>query len=319
MVFWDRAAAISAYTMSCMLIAALLTGLLEVTRRRKVAFGARIATVVSVGIVVATVLPSFGRRLPLPLAVLMAIAASSLAISAALNSLRAAHTRAIGTVLGLFGVAALVRLFAWELAVMAGDHASARLYGWSRVVATFAVVFEGLGQLVAAAWLGTRTRLLGQISSSVAVAAAFIITWGAARGAQAGAEPWQVVLHTALGEAAGVPPSYGLSAIATFLVSASILFALVAVLQRRQVVTITSALALALIARGAYDAPLRALSAATAAVWMMLAFTDDRAMWRALLAERAEREQHPRRDGTEVESESGALGVKEAVEKAGPS
>ncbi|WP_394836267.1 hypothetical protein LVJ94_05080 [Pendulispora rubella] len=313
-VFWDRAAAVSSYAMSCILIAALLMGLFEVSRRPKLGFGVRIATVISVGIVVATVLPAFQRRLPLALAVLMSIATSSLAISAALNSLRSAHTRAVGAVLGFFGLAALVRLFAWELAVVAGDHASANLYGWSRVAATGAVVFEGIGQLVAAAWLGTRTRLLGQIMSSIAVAAAFVVTWGAARGALPGAEPWQAILHTSLGEAVGVPPSYGLGAIATFLVAASILFAMVAVLQRRQVLTITSALALALIGRGAYDAPLRALAAAAAAVWMMLAFSDDRAMWRTLLAEREER---MRRDDGRSEDEA-PLGTEEAVEKPGP-
>ncbi|WP_394846701.1 hypothetical protein LZC95_04445 [Pendulispora brunnea] len=315
-VFWDRAAAVSSYAMSCILIATLLMGLFEVSRRPRLGFGVRIATVISVGIVVATVLPAFQRRLPLALAVLMSIATSSLAISAALNSLRSAHTRAVGAVLGFFGVAALVRLFAWELAVVAGDHASANLYGWSRVAATGAVVFEGIAQLIAAAWLGTRTRLLGQIMSSVAVAAAFVVTWGAARGAQPGAEPWQAVLHTSLGEAVGVPPSYGLGAIATFLVAASILFAVVAVLQRRQVVTITSALALALIGRGAYDAPLRALAAAAAAVWMMLAFSDDRAMWRTLLAEREERLR--REDGRNANEDEARLGTEEAVEKPGP-
>jgi len=314
-VFWDRAAAVSSYAMSCILIAALLVGLFEVSRRPKLGFGVRIATVISVGIVVATVLPAFQRRLPLALAVLMSIATSSLAISAALNSLRSAHTRAVGAVLGFFGLAALVRLFAWELAVVAGDHASANMYGWSRVAATGAVVFEGVGQVIAAAWLGTRTRLLGQIMSSVAVAAAFVVTWGAARGALPGAEVWQAVLHTSLGEAVGAPPSYGLGAIATFLVASSILFAIAAVLQRRQVVTITSALALALIGRGAYDAPLRALAAAAAAVWMMLAFSDDRAMWRTLLAAR---ETRLRRDDGRSDEEAAPVGTEEVAEKPGP-
>ncbi|WP_394823219.1 hypothetical protein [Pendulispora albinea] len=320
-VFWDRAAAISAYAMSCLLISTLLSGIFELVRRHKIGSGPRIATVIGVGIVITTVLPAFQRRLPMALAMIMAISAIGLAITSGLHAIRAAHTRAVGTVLVFFGVAAFARLIGWELAVMAGDHANARLYGWSRGLATGGVVLEGLGQLVAAAWLGTRTRVLGQILSSVAVAAAFLITWGAARGAQPGADVWQAVLHTSLGEAAGAPPSYGLSAIATFLVSASILFALVAVLQRGQVVAITSALALALIGRGAYDAPLRALAAAAAAVWMMLALTDDRAMWRSLLAEREER---LRREGagangaSAADSESGLPAAEEAVEKSGP-
>ncbi len=286
-VFWDRAAAVSAYAMSCMLMAALVMGIYELSRRAKLGIGTRLVSVMSVGIIIATVLPAFSRRLPLLLAIIMAIATCGLCLIAALHAIRAPHTRAVATVLGLFGAAALARLFGWELAVAAGDHASAQLYAWARGVATAGVVFEGLGQLVAAAWLGTRTRLLGQMLSTAAVAAAFIMTWGAARGVQAGADLWEAVLHGSLGESASIPPSYGLSAIATFLVAASVSFALVAVVQRRQVVTITSALALALVGRGAYDAPLRALASAVAAVWILLALTDDRAMWRALMASRA--------------------------------
>jgi hypothetical protein len=285
-VFWDRASAIGAYAMSCALVGVALHGIFEVARRPKIGLFARIVSIGGVGIVVATVVSAFQRRLPVALAVLMAVAASFTVVAGAVTALRSAHTRAVGAVLALLASAAIVRLVAWELAVVAGDHASERLYGWSRGIATGAVVLEGLGQLVAAAWLGTRTRLMGQILSSVAVAVAFVMTWGAAQGMQPGAAPWQAVLHTALGEAAGIPPPFGLGAIATFLVAASILFAFVALVQRWQVAAVTCALSLALIGRGSFDAPLRALSAITAAVWLMLAVTDDRSMWRGLLADR---------------------------------
>jgi len=121
----------------------------------------------------------------------------------------------------------------------------------------------------------------------VAIAAAFVVTWGAAQGVHGDARFWQSVLHTALADAAGVPPPYGLNAVATFLTSAGILLALVALLQRTRVTIVVSALALALIARGAFDAPLRALAACAAAIWTMLAAYDERAMWSALMAARA--------------------------------
>jgi len=142
-------------------------------------------------------------------------------------------------------------------------------------------VFEGLGQLAAAAWLGTRTRVLGQVLSSVAVALAFIVTWGAAQGVHAGASEWQSVLHTSLGEVAGAPPPFGLGAIATFLVPSAILFAFVAAVQPGQLPAVTGALALTLIGRGAYDAPMRALAGAAGAVWLMMATSAiGKEMWR---------------------------------------
>ena len=275
-VFWDRASAIGAYAMSCTLIATLLYGVYDLTRRVRVPLLARLVAICGVSIVLSTVIYAFQRRLPILLAALMAIASSVVVLSGSIISLRSAHTRAVAAVLGLLGSAALVRMVAWELAVVAGDHASARVYGWGRGVATLGVILEGLAQLIAAAWLGTRTRVLGQVMSSLAVATAFVMTWAAAQGIRAGAPSWQAVLHTALGDAAGIPSPFGLGAIATFLVAASILFALVALLQRGQLVMVMCALSLALVGRGAFDAPLRALAATTAAVWLMLAVVDER-------------------------------------------
>jgi|GEM_PF-1302696 len=295
-VFWDRAAAIAATAMCCFVLAAAVGGVYELARRQRLAPFAKMATVCGVAIVVALVLPSVGRRLPVVPTLILAIAASAVAACGAGYGLRAPHTRAVAVVLGAFALAALTRLVAWELAVVAGDHASERLYGWSRGVATIGVLIETAGQLVAAAWLGTRTRYVGQLLSTLAVGVAFLITWGAAQGVHGGADPWEAILHTALADAAGLPPPYGLSAIATFLVSSSVLFALLALAQRRQIPAVTSALALALVARGAFDAPLRGLSAVAAGVWLMLAVTDDRAIWKHVLAARAAAPQKPDAD-----------------------
>jgi hypothetical protein len=277
----DRVAAVMSYALALLLMYLGATGIYDLARRTKFSMIARIVTICGVGVVVALVIPSFVKRLPTGAGVALALTTSVVVLTGAVQSLKAAHTRAVAIVLLGFGVASLVRLGAWQLAVVAGEHASARLYDWARVVATIGVVFEGLGQLAAAAWLGTRTRVLGQVLSSVAVALAFIVTWGAAQGVHAGASEWQSVLHTSLGEVAGAPPPFGLGAIATFLVPSAILFAFVAAVQPGQLPAVTGALALTLIGRGAYDAPMRALAGAAGAVWLMMATSAiGKEMWR---------------------------------------
>jgi hypothetical protein len=71
-----------------------------------------------------------------------------------------------------------------------------------------------------------------------------------------------------------------------FLVPASLLLALVAAAQPNQVVALVATVALALVSRGSFDAPLRALCAAVASQWATLACSDERAMWRTLLDDR---------------------------------
>ena len=305
-VLWDRAAAISAYALCGLLVVVASRGTFDLAWRTRIPIAARIASISGSGVVIALVIPSLVRRLPAGPTVVLALGASLVALSASASAIRAPHTRAVAVALAAFSMAALVRLLAWELAVIAGEHASARLYGWSRSVATAGVALEAVAQLAGAAWLATRTRYVGQAMSSLALAAAFVVTWGAARGVHTGAEPWQAALHTALADAPGTPPPYGLSAIATFLVASSIFFALIALLQPNQAVSVTSSLSLALISRGAFDAPLRALSVVCAGVWILLAVSDERGMWRVLAAEREARLAREREAG-------GTLGEAEAA------
>jgi hypothetical protein len=125
--------------------------------------------------------------------------------------------------------------------------------------------------------------------SNGAILGAFLLTWGAARGAAPGASEWQTILRTALVDAAGNPPPYALSAIATFLASSAILLALAAAVQTRQVVPVVCALSLALVSRGSLDVPLRALAAAVAGHWLLLARADPRAMWAQMQRDRDRR------------------------------
>ncbi len=285
-LLWDRAGAITSYALAYFSLVVATRGAYELSRRNKMSIAPRVVAIFAVFVVLALVLPSFVQRLPSIAAVILALTSTAVAITAAFSALRAEHTRAVGICFAFFGLASLVRLGAWQLAVVAGEHASARLYDWSMGIASGAVMLDGLGQLAAAAWLGTRTRYAGQVATTLAGALAFVITWGAAQGVHTGAARWQAVLHTALADAPGLPPPYGLSAMATFLASAAILFSLVALLQRKQPAAITGALSLALLGHGGLDTPLRALVTAAGGMWLMIAVTDERALWRTLLAAR---------------------------------
>ncbi len=285
----DVLAATLGNTLCALLIGANIWASVELGHARAVGRASRSAAIMASGIVVAFGVWAVFLRLLVPFALLMAMAGSVVALVGSWNALRAPHTRAVGAVLAAFGACALVRVGAWELAAVAGERASPAMYGAGRALATAAVVLEGIGQLTAAAWLGTRSRMSGRILSNAAIAVAFFITWGAANGVHAGAPAWQAALHTALADACGVPPPYGLAAVATFLTSASILLAAVSLVQRGQLAVVACSMALALLARGAFDVPLRALAVSAAGQWIMLTMLDDRSMWSALVKDREAR------------------------------
>ncbi|MDP9034142.1 MAG: hypothetical protein M3O50_05005 [Myxococcota bacterium] len=274
-----RAAAVLSYFLVALLVSLVLWGAVALARTRGVGVLPRIGLIGSGAAVVALSSPSLRDRLPPGLALLVAAAAAVAAISGAYTAARTPHTRAAAGLLFALAFAAMARLGAWELATAAGERASMHLFSVSRALATGGVLLEAIGQLVAMTWLGTRSRLAGQLASSVALLVAFLLTWGVARGAHSNAAFWQCMLHTALADAPGMPPPYGLEAMATFLVPASMLLALVAAAQPREVVAIVAAMALALVSRGAFDAPLRALCVVAASQWVALACADQRGMW----------------------------------------
>ena len=288
-VVTDRVASVSMYFVVELLITALLWGALELTRSRRIGMVVRAALVAGAAACVAMSAPGLRDRLPAVYAVLLSASATVTAIAGGYVAARAPHTRALAGVLFALAFAAVARLGAWELATAAGERASVQLFGWSRLLATAGVVLEASAQMVAVTWLGTRSRSAGQLGSTAALLAAFVVTWGVARGMHSGPALWQSVMHTALADAPGVPPPYGLDAIATFLVPASLLLALVTVSQPRQVAVLVAAMALALVSRGAFDSPIHALCAAAASQWAALACVDERAMWRSLVDDRNRR------------------------------
>jgi hypothetical protein len=289
-VVWaDRWSARQAYFLGALLFGLVIWGALELMRALSVSLPSRLALIGTGGLVVFLTVFSFWERLRFPLPVVLSIATSVAAIAGSWACARAPHTRAAAGVLIAFAFAALARLGAWKLAMSASDQGSMQLYEVSRGLATAGVLFEGFGQLVAVAWLGTRSKLWGQIGAFVAIAGALALTWGVAKGVHSGASLWQAMLHTALADAPGVPSPFLLEKVAVFLVPSSLLLALVSVAQPRQVPAVVSVMALALVSRGAFDAPLRGLCAVTAAIWAALACVDERAMWRTLIEDRKRR------------------------------
>jgi hypothetical protein len=138
-------------------------------------------------------------------------------------------------------------------------------------------------------WLWARSKLAGQMGATLALVGALVVVWGVDRGLHSDAQPWQSIMHTALADSAGIPPPFRIASFAIFLVPASLLLAMVTAAQPGQVAALVATLSLALVSRGAYDAPLRALCAVAAAQWAALSSGDERAMWRALIDDRKRR------------------------------
>jgi hypothetical protein len=296
-VVWaDRAAGSAAFFLLLLLAVLAGWGAVELLRPKATGGGRalRVVQVVCGGVVVALSSPALRDRVPPLYAAVIATGAAATALAGAYFAAGAPHTRAVAALLALFVVAALVRLTAWWLALYAGETASVRLFTTSRGLATAGVLFEAAGQLIAFLWLSTRGRggAVGQLGAFAALVGGLVVTSGVARGVHSGAALWQAIVHTALADAPGVPPPYGLDALATFLVPVALLLALILALtafDSKQSVGVLVPMALALVSRGAFDAPLRALCVVVAAFWVVLARTDEQAMWRSLLREREAR------------------------------
>jgi hypothetical protein len=271
------------------LLALLLEGTLELLRTTELPVVARAALVGGSASVVGLSSAALSDRMPPPYAVLVAGAAAITALAGAACGARAPHTREIAGMLLAFGFAAITRLGAWELATRAGETANISLFATSRGLATAGVCLEAAGQLLAVLWLSSRGRWSGQLGLFFALAAAYGLTWAVAQGMHSGASLWESIAHSALAEAPGVPPPYRVDTFATFLVAASLFLALATAAQARQLSAAVAAATLALVARGAFDAPLRALCVVTAAQWLALASVDSRSMWRTLIADRTRR------------------------------
>ncbi|CAN5857352.1 hypothetical protein BH11MYX4_BH11MYX4_31730 [soil metagenome] len=272
-----------AYTFAALLVALICGGSFELARARKIGVISRGSVVAISGLVVALASPAVVQRLHAVAGIALAVVASLLAVVASASTIRVAHTRIVGGVLGMFALSALLRPISWQLVALASERASLGLYNAGKGMATVAVVVQALAALLAAAWLWTRSRFRGRLLSNGAIVVAFAITYVAARDSGETPSSIEAVLRGSLSQAVGSVLPYGLTSIAAFLVPATILLALVAVVQRAHPPAVLATLGLALLSQGSFDVPLHALAVTAAAQWAMLAMADERTMWSALV------------------------------------
>jgi hypothetical protein len=284
---FDSASLIFSYGMGVLLLLAAVLGAWDFSRLREVHILARIATMTSGIVVVGLFLPACATKLPPLGSALLVVSATTISVVGAIVGSRQAHTRAAAIALGIFAGSALVHLLAWHVANLGATRASTTLWDFSRGISTAAVLLDAAGQMVVAAWLGTRIHPKlgtwgGQIASAIALALAFGIVWGASRGGSETASPWQAMLHASLADAMVSPPPWGLGAISTFLGVAALMLAGAISVQPYAVGAVTAVLTLILVAHGGFDAPLRALAVTVASIWLMVTSIDQRAMWRSI-------------------------------------
>jgi hypothetical protein len=276
-----------AYTFAALLVALICGGSFELARARKIGVVSRGSVVAISGLVVALASPAVVGRLHTMAGLFLAVVASLLALVASVGTIRVAHTRIVGGVLGMFALAALLRPISWQLSALANDRASIGLYDAGRLMAAGSVIVQALATLLAAAWLGTRSRVRGRILANGAIVLAFGITYLAARDGSDAPSSLEAVLRGSLSQAVGSVLPFGLTSIAAFLVPATILLALVSIVQRTHAPAVLAALGLALLSQGSFDVPLHALAITAAAQWGLLAMADDRTLWSALVGQRA--------------------------------
>lgn len=274
------------YTFAALLIALICGGSFELARVRKIGVLSRGGVVAISGLVVALASPAVMQRLHTMAALVLALVASVLAMIASGSTLRVAQTRAVGALLALLALSGLLRPIAWELTALAGERMSLGLYHAGRTLATLTIAIQALATLLAAAWLGTRSRWRGRMLANAAIVVAFGVTYLAARESGDTPSAIEAVLRGSLSQSSGLPVPYVLGSIGAFLVPATILLAIVAVVQRAQPMAVLAAIALALLSQGMFDVPLHALAITAASQWAMLAMVDERSIWAARVEQR---------------------------------
>lgn len=269
----DTASGAFAYTLTALLVALVAGASFELARTTTLSMLSRGSFIVATGLVVALASPAVIERLSAPPSVLLAIVSSAVALATGVVVMREPETRAVGTVLVLLAFCGMCRMTAWATAAMFVERGSPSI-ALARGFATGAVGLQAIAALLAAAWIGTRSKWRGRLLANIAIVVAFAATWIAERGSDS-PSAIEAVLRVTLPTAAGLPSPYHLGSIASFLLPASILLGAVALLQpgRRAVIV---ALSLALLSNGSFDVPLQALLVTTSAQWALLAMLADR-------------------------------------------
>jgi hypothetical protein len=248
-------------------------------QQRKIGLVHRWLSVALGAFVLALAAPAFRHTLNERSSVLLGAASGLLALLAAREALPIGRTRAVGLVLGLTGLAALLHVAGTTLAWQAGDRALYRLALSARVVATAGVVFDAVAMLAALTWISTRDQRVNSWTTRICLVVAIAIVWGAWHGARDTAPLWQVVAHRALDRLLSFPPPYVWLPLRYLLEACAPLLGLVAVATRNQIPSVMASMALILVARPTTDVPLSAIAIALAALSIPLVSHDERSMW----------------------------------------
>ncbi|MFO0734231.1 MAG: hypothetical protein U0270_00050 [Labilithrix sp.] len=262
-----------AYTLTALLVALVCAASFELARTRAVNVIARGSVVAITGLIVALASPAVVERLSTLPSLALGVVTSLAVLVAGLVVLRTRRMRAIGAVLALFSTAGLLRVIAYEMSAASYEHLSVGLHNGAKVLATVSVTAQSVGILIAAAWIGTRSRWKGRVLANAAILVAFGLTWLAARGGDS-PSALESVLRTSLPAAASITPQpYFLGSIAAFLVPASILLSGVVLALVEESPLVVAPLALVLLSNGIFDVPLHAMLATAGAQWAMLVLT----------------------------------------------
>jgi hypothetical protein len=253
----------------------------------------QIAAVAVTGCVLMLGLAGAVTRLPPAPKAIIGVASAGLALFVAWDSMRVPFARVTAAVLGAVGLGALLRLAAVALAPLTREAvsagAAAPLLGPAvpRAVATFAFALEIISLLFAFAWLAGRSRRLTTPATIAVLVIAFLLTSQALVAPVDGEGLALVTLRRAVEQLLTRPQPFGPRGALVFVAIIGPLLALAALLVRSPLPALGASIALAMVARGATEMPLGALSLVLAAATLSLAARDQRGLWVGLSKEPA--------------------------------
>jgi hypothetical protein len=218
------------------------------------------------------------KALPNAGVVLVGLLASSAAMIGAIQGMFQPRTRAVSVVLAITGLAGLLHVA--SATVMLRSAGSPAL---AAAVSSLAVLVHGMALLIALVWLATRRRTILPPATMGALGASVLLTWAAARGANAAAANGWAFAWRAIETLLPSPTPSLPAAIAMFLGVLSPALAVAAIATRRQIPSVIGALTLTLLAGLLVDAPVQAMILTLASLSTVLASRDERGMWETLI------------------------------------
>ncbi len=265
----ERAGAASSYVALTLLLAGAVLGAVRLAVSRRHLWILRSVLLVSTAAVLSTtVISLFGTLRTAAVFGLMVATVAASAV-AGLVALRDGPSRAAGVPLLLASSMLMTRGGAWAAANYASEFAHTAAFQLARGLMTVHSGLEVLLLIWVITWLIAKSRLFGVVALVLALACAIVGTWAAARGGLPGAPLWQAWFNMAL-TALSMPPPFGGNAISVFVLCAALPLSIAVATKPGASPRLAAVLALATLARGGADAPLRALALVVAALWAPL-------------------------------------------------